>query len=94
VRLRPDVSFVLDRWPAVSGLFRWLQGLGSLSDSEMFQTFNMGVGFALVVRPERAPAIARALARAGARDAVPVGHVERGSGVTLPELGLRYDGYS
>ncbi len=94
VRLRPNVAFVLDHWPKVSGPFRWLQGLGSVSETEMFQTFNMGVGFAVVARPRRLDRILRQLARAGAPDAVPIGHVERGAGVSVPEFGLRYEGYS
>lgn len=94
VRLRSHVSFVLDRWPAVPGVFRWLQSLGSISNTEMFQTFNMGVGFAVIVRPSRLTEVEQHLARSGARDAVRIGHVERGQGVTVPELGLRYEGYT
>jgi phosphoribosylformylglycinamidine cyclo-ligase len=94
VRLRPEVSFVLDRWPKVPGLFRWLQGLGPVLETEMFQTFNMGVGFALIVRPRRLAQVERKLARAGVRDATRIGHVGPGRGVTLPEFGLRYEGYS
>jgi phosphoribosylformylglycinamidine cyclo-ligase len=94
VRLRLDVEFVLDRWPTVPGLFRWLQELGSIAEEEMFQTFNMGIGFAVVVRPDRAPEIQRRLARAGARDVCVLGNVERGEGVRVPEFGLRYAGYA
>ena len=36
----------------------------------------------------------RRLARAGAPDATVVGHIERGSGVRLPHLGLAYEGYA
>jgi len=94
IRLRPGVSFILDRWPAVPALFRWLQALGSISDSEMFQTFNMGIGFAIIVRPARLEAVERGLARAGVHDAIRIGHVGRGTGVAVPEFGLRYEGYS
>ncbi|MCI4365508.1 MAG: phosphoribosylformylglycinamidine cyclo-ligase [Thermoplasmata archaeon] len=93
-RLRPHVAFVLDRWPRVPGLFRWLQELGSISDEEMFQTFNMGIGFVLVVRAGRSAAVERGLARAGARDVVRIGRVERGRGVRLPAFGLDYETYS
>ncbi len=94
VRLHAKAEFVLDHWPRVPGLFRWLQGLGAVADAEMFQTFNMGIGFALVVRPNRAAAVLQKLARAGARDARAIGHVEAGSGVSVPEFGVRYEGYS
>jgi phosphoribosylformylglycinamidine cyclo-ligase len=94
VRLRPDVEFILDSWPSVPGLFEWIQSLGSVTSEEMFQTFNMGVGFALVVRPNRVAPIERGLTRVGARDVVRLGRVRKGRGVSLPNLGLRYEGYS
>jgi len=94
VRLHPKARFVLDRWPEVPSLFRWVQQLGGLSDEEMFQTFNMGIGFVLVVGATRLAETRRRLARAGAPDAVDLGHVERGSGVTVPGYGLSFEGYS
>ena len=94
VRLHPKATFVLDRWPEVPPLFRWIQELGGISDEEMFQTFNMGIGFVLVVSPSRLADTRRRLARAGAADTVEVGHVERGSGVTVPAHGLSFAGYS
>lgn len=94
VRLQPKVAFVFDRWPEIPPLFRWVQQLGGLSDAEMFQTFNMGVGFVLVVARARLAETRRRLARAGAPDALDVGHVERGSGVSVPAYDLTYQGYS
>jgi phosphoribosylformylglycinamidine cyclo-ligase len=94
VRLRANVAFVLDRWPAPPSIFEWLQRLGGISDAEMYQTFNMGIGFALVVAREHLAETRRRLARSGVPDAVAIGHVERGSGVRVPGLGLSYGGYS
>ena len=75
-------------------LFPWIAALGSLSAEEMYQTFNMGIGFVMVVAREHLAETRRRLARAGAPDAVEIGHVERGDGVSLPSLGLRYVGYT
>ena len=94
VRLHPKVRFVFDRWPAVPPLFRFIQQLGGLSDEEMFQTFNMGIGFVLVVGPTRLSDTHRRLVRAGAPDAVEIGRVERGSGVSVPEHRVAFEGYS
>lgn len=94
VRLHPKVAFVLDRWPEVPSLFRWIQQLGGLSDQEMFQTFNQGIGFVVVVGRSGLAETRRRLARAGASDAVEIGHVEKGSGVSLPAHGLSFEGYS
>jgi phosphoribosylformylglycinamidine cyclo-ligase len=94
VRLHPRVAFVLDAWPEPPPLFDWLQTLGSISDEEMFQTFNMGVGFAIVTARTHLAETRRRLARAGAPDARVIGRVERGSGVRVPGRGLEYAGYS
>ncbi len=94
VRLRQDVEFILDRWPAPPPIFPYLQALGGLTDEEMFQTFNMGIGFVVVVAPTHLAESRRRLARAGAPDAVPIGRVGKGRGVRLPEHGLSYLGYS
>jgi phosphoribosylformylglycinamidine cyclo-ligase len=94
VRLRSGVAFVLDRWPAPPPIFPYLQQLGGISDEEMFQTFNMGIGFVVVAAARRLAETRRRLARAGAPDAVPIGHVARGRGVSLPGLGLDYAAYS
>lgn len=94
MRLHDGVGFVLDRWPEPPAIFDYVQRLGGVSDEEMYQTFNMGIGFVLVVAPDHLAETRRRLARAGAPDAVPIGRVERGEGVTLPSLGLSYHGYA
>jgi phosphoribosylformylglycinamidine cyclo-ligase len=93
VRLNEKVAFVLDHWPEPAGVFGWLGTLGALTTTELYQTFNMGVGFVVVTRPLRLAQTMRRLARAGAPDAFVVGHIERGHGVRLPHLGLEYEGY-
>ncbi len=93
-RLSDRVAFVLDAWPAIPPLYGWIQELGAVSTTEMFQTFNMGIGFALVVAPDHLSETRRRLARAGAGDAGEIGHVERGRGVSVPAFGLRYEGYA
>ena len=87
------VRFNLDSWPTPPPLFGWLQGLGGLSDQEMFETFNAGIGFVIVVARSQAGPIRRRLARVGARDCVVIGHVEKGHGVVVPSRDLRYEGY-
>lgn len=39
-------------WP-IPPVFQWLAEVGSVSSSVMFQTFNMGIGFVLLVPPEQ-----------------------------------------
>ncbi len=94
LRLNQDARFVLDRWPEPASLFAWLQRLGGLSDHEMFQTFNMGIGFAVVVAPEALGRVRRRLVLAGFSDAAALGRVERGGGVEIPGRRLRYGDYA
>lgn len=93
VRLKGSVAFSLDEWPERPSLFRWIGELGEIADREMFQTFNMGIGFVVVVEPSAEATVLRRLARAGAPDARRIGTVGRGRGVELPGLGLTYSDY-
>lgn len=94
VRLHRRVRFLLDEWPQPPGIFGWLQSLGAVSDREMFQTFNMGVGFVVVAAASAVPRVLAHLESAGIRDARGVGVVTRGTGVSLPEWKLEYTGYA
>ena len=91
VRLRPGVEFALTDPLEPHALFRELQALGGIDDAEMYQTFNMGMGYAVVAPEHDAPAILKAL-RPQVRARV-VGEVRKGRGVSLPALGLRWRSY-
>ncbi len=93
-RLNRRVRYSLDAWPDPGPLFRWLQELGSADDREMYQTFNMGVGFVLIVRPNGEREVRRRLGRAGFPRVPVIGRVEAGSGVAIPALGLEYTSYT
>jgi phosphoribosylformylglycinamidine cyclo-ligase len=93
VRLNPEVRFELDGWPRPSGVFEWARQLGEIEPRELYQTFNMGIGFAAIVSPRSLTPSLQALRTAGVRDARAVGRVVRGHGVVLPQLGLEYTGY-
>jgi phosphoribosylformylglycinamidine cyclo-ligase len=51
-------------WP-VPPVFATLQGAGDVAEDEMFRTFNMGIGYLLVVPPSRAAGVTAALSTAG-----------------------------
>jgi phosphoribosylformylglycinamidine cyclo-ligase len=53
-------------WP-VPPIFRIIQEAGRVEDAEMRRTFNMGLGYLLVVRPGDAARAAQALSAAGER---------------------------
>ena len=91
VRLKKGVEFrVTDPLP-VPRVFQELQTLGGIEEKEMYQTFNMGMGFSIVAAEDRAKDTIRAL-RPDVSAKV-VGEVARGKGVSLPGLGLEWDSY-
>jgi phosphoribosylformylglycinamidine cyclo-ligase len=53
--LPPTCQLAIDRaaWEPLP-VFQWLQKLGKVDTEEMFQVFNMGIGFVLIVRPRSA----------------------------------------
>jgi len=91
VRLKPDVEFAITDPLEPHPLFRELQALGGIEDSEMYQTFNMGMGYAIVAPERDASTIVKAL-RPTVRARV-VGEIRKGRGVSLPSLGLHWDSY-
>jgi phosphoribosylformylglycinamidine cyclo-ligase len=51
-----NVRIYKDSWP-VPKIFRLIQDKGNIQGKEMYHTFNMGVGMALIAKPESAKAI-------------------------------------
>ncbi|WP_272494056.1 phosphoribosylformylglycinamidine cyclo-ligase [Stenotrophomonas mori] len=70
VRVVPDglgVDIDARSWP-LPPVFQWLQREGNVADSEMWRTFNCGIGFVLLVPADQAGAIG------GALDALELAH--------------------
>ncbi len=63
---KPGLGFFIERqsWQ-VNTIFTLIQSLGSVSDAEMFKTFNMGIGMVLVVGKTDAEKIMKKLKRLG-----------------------------
>ncbi|NEP19124.1 MAG: phosphoribosylformylglycinamidine cyclo-ligase [Leptolyngbya sp. SIO4C1] len=71
----------VNRWP-VPPIFQWLQQAGAVALPEMFNTFNMGIGFVVLVAPAAAEA-ALAHFQAQGIAAYPMGEVIAGDGRLL-----------
>ena len=85
-RIIPDglsARLHFENWK-IPKLFRAIQHLGDIADAEMFRTFNMGVGFVIVVPFDSAEYAARALLRGGEEPMYLGAIVRGGAGVTLP----------
>jgi phosphoribosylformylglycinamidine cyclo-ligase len=48
------MGFLIDWLPEPPPIFRLIQARGRVSEAEMYQVFNMGVGFCVVTTPEMA----------------------------------------
>ena len=49
LRLNKKIGFKITHWPRPQEIFAQIQREGKISDYEMFKTFNMGIGFCVVV---------------------------------------------
>ena len=63
-------------------LFRLIQSGGRVDDTEMFRTFNMGIGMAVVVAADHLHDVEHSLERRGFPSFL-IGSVERGAGVVF-----------
>jgi len=63
-------------------IFDYLMELGGLGEREMYNIFNMGIGYAIIVAKEDADLAIATLKEAG-ETAYIIGHIEAGSGVEV-----------
>ncbi len=76
-----SVRLVAESWPVLP-VFDWIQSAGGVSAADMFNTFNMGIGFVVIVPPEQA-ALARQHFAAEGIAAYEIGEVVAGDGRVL-----------
>src|SRR5580692_3741084 len=88
-RLAANVSYELDAVPAAPDIFALIASAGNVDDATMYATFNMGIGFCVVVGKDDQRAAIDALKAAG-EDAIRIGTVTERPGrtVTIPAAGL------
>jgi phosphoribosylformylglycinamidine cyclo-ligase len=94
-RLAADVSYELDALPAPPPIFALIAEKGSVPAATMYATFNMGIGFCVIVPAARQQATMAALKSVG-EDPSRVGWVtgRPGRNVSIPAAGLRGHGDS
>ncbi len=86
-----NIRMVLDRFPEdIPPVFSLIQDYGEIEDAEMFEVFNMGVGFCLMVENASDAESVLAIAKKHQVPAEAIGFVEacQGKEVTLPKQGL------
>ncbi len=86
-RMNIDYRYVIEDPIEPQPIFEFLQREGDVSDEEMYRTFNMGMGFVMVVPSEISKEVAKDV---GGKI---VGRVEEGSGVMHKGKEIEYLGF-
>ena len=76
-----SVRLIAESWPVLP-VFNWIQSAGSVSAVDMFNTFNMGIGFVVIVPPDQAALARQHFANEGIA-AYEIGEVVAGDGLVL-----------
>lgn len=51
MRANRDLTYLITQIPPTPPIFEFIQEKGNLSDFEMYETFNVGAGFAIIINP-------------------------------------------
>jgi phosphoribosylformylglycinamidine cyclo-ligase len=90
LRLNKKVRFMIEDPFEPHPVFRFVQQYGNIEDREMYQTFNMGMGLAVIVSEKDVDASLKILRRYLKNDVKIVGRTTQGTGVEVPKLGITY----
>jgi phosphoribosylformylglycinamidine cyclo-ligase len=85
-----NIRFVIDPLPPIPPVFDLMQDLGEVSDAEMFEVFNMGTGFCVIVEGAREVEDVNKICKTHNVVSHVIGKVEacNGKEVTLPSKNL------
>ncbi len=86
LRLNKNVGYCIAAPFKPHDVFRLIQEIGNIDDKEMYQTFNMGMGFCIIASKKDADSIVKMLKG----KAKVVGSVVQEKGVKIPELSITY----
>lgn len=86
-----DMSYIIEDPIEPQNVFNKLMEMGELTYEQMFEIFNMGTGFAVVIDQDSRLDFINTL-----RNRVPfkeIGHVENGTGIKIPKYSVEFSGY-
>jgi phosphoribosylformylglycinamidine cyclo-ligase len=89
-RLNQKVNYEISDPLPPQPIFSFLQDYGNIDDYEMYQIFNMGMGFTVIVAEKDASDAIKILQKHSDATVKAVGIVKKGTGVEVPHLKLRY----
>ncbi|MBE43594.1 MAG: phosphoribosylformylglycinamidine cyclo-ligase [Thaumarchaeota archaeon] len=86
-RLHKDVSFKLDNMPEPQSIFKLLKTHTKVSDKEMYSTFNMGIGFCVIVPDKVVDNVIKIFKKYDMKSSV-IGKINNGKGVYIDKVKL------
>jgi len=89
-RLNNKVQYTINNPFTPQDIFTFLQKTGNVDDHEMYQTFNMGMGFVVILPESHADEAISLLKKHSLYEIKKVGIIEKGSGASLPSKNLTY----
>jgi len=89
-RLKKDIKYFIDDPLDPQPIFKFLQEKGNIEDKEMYQTFNMGMGLAIIVPEKDVKKAIEILKKHSSSEVKIVGKIEKGIGVEHAPLGLKF----
>lgn len=89
-RLNSEVQYEITNPFQPHDIFSFIQKLGNVDNKEMYQTFNMGMGFAIIVSSSDKKETMKILKKESNYSVKQVGIVNKGSGVSFPPYNLYY----
>jgi len=89
-RLNKKIKFVINEPFEPQPIFTFLQKYGNIENKEMYQTFNMGMGLAIIVSEKDVEKSINILEKHSSSVVKVVGIIEKGSGVESPKLDLKF----
>lgn len=89
-RLNNKVNFNLDDPSQQGGIFKLIQQVGKISHRDMYSTFNMGIGFCIVVSKSKVDKLMQVLDKHKLK-CHEIGHVTKGTGtVSITIMGRKH----
>ncbi len=72
-RVAADVGYVIEELPPIPPIFDLIQHYGDISKTEMFQVYNMGIGFCIIVSADAVERVI-SIVRSHGKSAYAIGH--------------------
>jgi phosphoribosylformylglycinamidine cyclo-ligase len=89
-RLKNNVKYIINNPFNPQPIFKLIQKLGNIQDKEMYLTFNMGMGFAIIIDKKDVEESINIIQKNSKIEVKIVGKIAKGSGISVSTLGLKF----